>query len=70
MIMKTIQKTIVVGDKKIKIKSRPRTACKNFIGYAVHISDNQGHSKKFNSMFLERTKAVDAAYARFVKCFY
>jgi uncharacterized protein YlzI (FlbEa/FlbD family) len=56
------QKTFYVNDRKITIKSTPRTSLGNFVGYSVFIN-----GKKYIVNTLYREEAENKAYARWVK---
>lgn len=69
MAKKRRQITLNVYDRKICIVSFPRTHLRNFIGYNVTVSDDQGHKETYRIMNLDRSQAEASAYAKFVKDF-
>ena len=56
------QRTFKVGNEKVTIKSTPRTYTGNFCGWYVWIND-----KKYFCNILEREKAIDHTYSKWVK---
>lgn len=56
------QRTFYVEDRKITIKSKQRTSMRNPAGFYVWINE-----ERFISNYLERERAEDACYVRWVK---
>ncbi len=59
----TTQRTFTVNDRKITIKTRPKTHVGNFVGYGVNINGQQFNI--FNELY--REKAEEKAYVKWVK---